>query len=268
MPLSWNSLFIVLWFCLLKRILQKVRICCGCCTQDLIASAWVCGCVCICICAMSVCFLCGCNIIMFCLFRRKWSNQLWQSVCDSWSGVYQSTSQIFGTVNWNWAVHEVQEVIQCGIYCSVLHLYQQLYLWRFMELNVCLWSILSYCLERENIFLLLDSHAQVLTWLVDDLTVNPYTRMGRSDAQNPYGVMSPLCQRQTLHLEASLKPLQLTLNMSCHQHSSPKTEKTFRWKSVSNRRSQLLYQYPCNQWCTTVLDCVHLEQSTMSDSLS
>lgn len=130
-----NPLSIVLWLCLCKRILQMVRICYRCCTQDLTASVWVCGCVCIC--AMSVCFLCGCNIIMFCLFLTKWSDQLWQSVCDSWSGVHQSTSQIFGTLNRNWAVREVQEVIQCGTYCSVLHLYQQFYLQRFMELNVC-----------------------------------------------------------------------------------------------------------------------------------
>ena len=42
--------------------------------------------------------------------------------------------------------------------------------------------------------------------------------------QNPSGVMSPPRQRQTLHLEASFKPLQLTLDMSCHQHSSKMME--------------------------------------------
>lgn len=89
---------------------------------------------------------------MFCLFIRKWSNQLWQSVCDSWSGVYQSTSQIFGTVNRNWAVHEVQEVIQCGTYCSVLHLYQQLYLQRFMKLNVCVCGVFFNTVWREKTF--------------------------------------------------------------------------------------------------------------------
>lgn len=59
-----------------------------------------------------------CTVCVFCLFLNKDENQLWQSGCDSWmSSMYHTKSQIFGTVNRNWADQQIQEVFQHGNYC-------------------------------------------------------------------------------------------------------------------------------------------------------
>lgn len=97
---------------------------------------------------------------------------------------------------------------------------------------------------KRNLSLFFDSYAKFICRRprVNDLTLNSYsiyTRTGRSDTQNPYGVMSPPRQCQTLHLEASFQNvLQLTLGMSCHQHSSQmkggkRKKKKLQMESVS-----------------------------------